>query len=124
MRLALPVNLHGVQPAFEATALSRFYLRSLDVAAQSVFSARFFNQSTVYARTAGGRAFACGRTVLEVRPIAGTQYPGLDRMGIAIRGVRLKEARRILEQRGIQPRGSKDEVRFRDPDGNELELIV
>jgi hypothetical protein len=59
---------------------------------------------------------------LELRPIAGGQTPGLDRLIIALRNLRLKQARRILQERGIQPYGSKHEVLFRDPDGNEMEL--
>jgi hypothetical protein len=73
---------------------------------------------------AGGKSFTYGGAVLQLNAVAGAQTPGLDRLVIAVRNCRPKQARRILEQRGIQPSGSRHEVLLRDPDGNELELVA
>jgi len=124
IRLALPMNLRGLRPAFDAAAVTRFCLRSHDVARSVDFLRKVFAKPSIGALANGAQAFLFGHTVLEIRPIAGMQNPGLERIGVGIHGVTLKQARRILEQRGIQPRGSKDEVLFRDPDGNELQLIA
>ena len=124
IRLALPTNLRGVRPAFEPVAVKRLCLRTVDVDRSAHFYSQLFGRQGAQSLAAGGTAFTYGATVLELRPIAGGQPPGLDRLIIAVRNLRLKQARRILQQRGIQPYGSKHEVLFRDPDGNEMELAV
>jgi catechol 2,3-dioxygenase-like lactoylglutathione lyase family enzyme len=124
IRLALPANLQKLRPAFEPLAVTRLCLRSLDVARSVHFYGQIFTQQNAKPMATGAQAFSCGGTILELKPIGGAQTTGLDRVVIAVRQFRVKEARHILQQRGIQPYGSKHEVLFRDPDGNELELVA
>jgi hypothetical protein len=118
------MNFRGVRPAFEAAAVAGIGLRSIDVARSIGFFHENFGLVSVRAPKVGARAVGCGRTIVEVRPIRGTETSGLDRIVIAIRGVTSKQARRILEARGIHPHGSSHEILFRDPDGNEIGLIA
>jgi catechol 2,3-dioxygenase-like lactoylglutathione lyase family enzyme len=124
MRVALPANLAGIRPAFSAASVTRLCLRSADVARSVAFFRSTFNQPSSHPVAPGAEAILCGHTSLEIRPIATAQIPGLDRLIIAINGVGLTRARRVLEQRGIPLYGSRNEVLFRDPDGNELQVIV
>jgi catechol 2,3-dioxygenase-like lactoylglutathione lyase family enzyme len=118
MRLPVPSNLQSLRPAFETGALTRIHLRVLDS------SASFYSQLFGREKAAGGRSFTCGATELRLSTVTGAQAPGLDRLVIAVRHFKPEQARRILKQRGIQPAGSQREVLFRDPDGNELELVA
>jgi hypothetical protein len=118
MRLPVPSNLRSLRPAFETAALTRIHLRTLDS------SASFYSQLFGREKAAGGRSFTCGATVLRLSLVTEAQTPGLDRLVIAVRNFKPKQARRILKQRGIQLSGSRHEVLFRDPDGNELELVA
>jgi hypothetical protein len=124
IRVALPTNFRGVRPAFQATAVVGLCLRSVDVARSIGFFHENFDLASVKPLTVGAQALGCGRTTFEVKPISGTQTSGLDRIAIAIRGVTLKRARRLLAERGIRPYGSRHEILFRDPDGNEVGLIA
>jgi hypothetical protein len=124
IRVKLPMNFGGVRPAFEATAVAGFGLRSVDVARSIGFFHETFDLASVKALTVGAQAVGCGRTIVEVRPTSGTETSGLDRIAIVIRGVTLKQARRTLQERGIHPHGSSHEILFRDPDGNEVGLIA
>lgn len=124
IRIALPINFRGVRPAFEATSVAAISLRSVDVTRSVRFFCENFDLASAKALTVGAEAMGCGRTIVEVRPISGTETSGLSRITIAIRGVILKQARRILEERGIHPQGSSHEIVFRDLDGNEVGLIA
>ena len=124
IRLALPSNLRSFRAAFEPIAVKRLCLRTEDVYRSAQFYTRLFTRQSTQALNVGGKAFTFGATTLEFRPITAIQKPGLDRLIIAIRDLRLKRARRILQQRGIQAYGSRDQVLFRDPDGNEVELAA
>jgi catechol 2,3-dioxygenase-like lactoylglutathione lyase family enzyme len=117
IRLPLPVNIRGVQPAFPASVLRRVRLRTPDVAR----SAGFYNQLF---RPQSAGTFTYGGTVLELRPATASQKPGLDRLVIAVPNLKPGDARRILQRRGIRPYGSRHELLFRDFDGNELELTA
>lgn len=119
MRLPVPSNLRDLRPAFETARLMSIHLRTLDVQRSASFYSQLFGRE----KAADGTSFTFGATELQLRPVDGAKTPGLDRLVIAIRNFRPKEARRILEQRGIQPSGSRHEVLFHDPDGNELELV-
>jgi catechol 2,3-dioxygenase-like lactoylglutathione lyase family enzyme len=123
IRVAPPVNLQAVRPAFEAAAVTRLCLRSVDVARSVDFFRKILGEPSAGTHSAGARAFACGATTLEIRPGLGTQSDGLDRIAIGIRGIGWARARRILEERGIRPRGSKNVILIRDPDDNETELF-
>jgi catechol 2,3-dioxygenase-like lactoylglutathione lyase family enzyme len=118
MRLPVPSNLRSLRPAFETAALTRIHLRALES------SASFYGQLFGRKKAAGDRSFTCGATVLRLSPATEAQTPGLDRLVIAVRNFKPHQARRILQQRGIQLSGSRHEVLFRDPDGNELELVA
>ena len=124
MRVALPANLGGIRPAFNGALLNRFCLRSGDAPRSAAFFRSIFNPPVVHPVAPGAQAIRCGQTALEIRPIAVTARPGLDRIVIAVSGIGLKQARRLLEQRGVQSYGAREEVFFRDPDGNELQLIA
>ena len=119
IRLPVPSNLRSLRPAFEAAMLKSIHLRTLDVQR----SASFYGQFFVREKAAGGVSFASGATAFQLGPIGGGTTPGLDRLVIAVRNFKPKQARHILEQRGIQPTGSRHEVILHDPDGNELELV-
>jgi catechol 2,3-dioxygenase-like lactoylglutathione lyase family enzyme len=123
IRLPLPSNLRGLQPAFEPVALRRISLRTTDVDRSVRFYSEVLGLQNGQPAAAGRRAFTCGAVVLELGPLAGAQTPGLDRLGVGVRNASPQQARRILQQRGIQPYGSRSEVLFRDPDGNEVELV-
>jgi catechol 2,3-dioxygenase-like lactoylglutathione lyase family enzyme len=118
MRLPVPSNLRSLQPAFETAALTRIHLRALDS------SVSFYSQLFGREKAGGGMSFTCGATLLRLSPVTGAEAPGLDRLVIAVRHFKPEQARRILKQRGIQPSGTQHEVLFRDPDGNELELVA
>lgn len=118
MRLPIPSNLQALRPAFEAAALTGIRLRALDVGQSSSFYGQLFGRE----KAAGGKSFVYGATVLQLAPAA--VAPGLDRLVVAVRNFKPRLARRVLEQRGIEPHGSRNEVLFRDPDGNELELAA
>jgi catechol 2,3-dioxygenase-like lactoylglutathione lyase family enzyme len=119
MRLPVPSNLRSLRPAFETEALTRIHLRVVDIGRASSFYSQIFGRD----KSTGERRFTYGATVLQLNQVAGVKAPGLDRLVIAVRNFKPKQARRILEQRGIQPSGSRQEVIFHDPDGNELELV-
>jgi hypothetical protein len=120
IRLPVPSNLASLRPAFETAALTRIHLRIVDIGRATSFYSQLFGRD----KATGERRFTCGPTVLQLDRGAGLEAPGLDRLVISIRGFRPKQARRILEQRGIQPGGSQRQVLLRDPDGNELELVA
>jgi hypothetical protein len=106
MRLPLPVNLRGIKPAFVPAYLSAIHLRTPDVDRSTAFYARMLGPSL--------------NSILKFKP---APTPGLDRLVIAVHKLKLTSARRILQQRGIEPYGRPHELLFRDPDGNEVELL-
>ena len=124
IRLALPSNLRSFRPAFEPVALTRLCLSTPDVDRSADFYTRLFARQSAIPLAAGGRAFAYGSTVLELTPAVEGETPVLNRLVIAVRNFKLNQARQILRRRGIQPYGSNREVLFRDPDGNELQLMA
>jgi hypothetical protein len=71
MRLPAPSNLRDFRPAFEAAALTRIYLRALDVDRSASFYSQLFGREKV----AGGSSFTYGATVLELRPVSAAQTP-------------------------------------------------
>jgi catechol 2,3-dioxygenase-like lactoylglutathione lyase family enzyme len=109
MRLPLPTNLPSFKPAFQPASLSGIQLRTPDVDRSAAFYRRVF-----------GPAFDTGKIPLRFRPAS---TPGLDRLVVAVHNLKRAQARRILQQRGIQPYGSPREVLLRDPDGNEVQLV-
>lgn len=119
MRLPVPSNFRGLRPAFETARLTSILLRTLSVQR----SASFYNQLFGREKAAGETSFNFGATELQFRPVDEAKTPGLDRLVIAVHNFRPKQARRILEQRGIQQSRSPHEVVFHDPDGYELELV-
>jgi catechol 2,3-dioxygenase-like lactoylglutathione lyase family enzyme len=122
--LALPADLRSRRPAFEPVALKKINLRALNVDRSAEFYNPLFGGENHPPPAAGRRAFTYGASVLEFVPLGGAQTPGLDRLVIAVRNLKPQQARRILQERGIHPHGSRHEVLFRDPDGNELELVA
>lgn len=118
VRLALPPDLGNQPPAFDPVALTRINLRSHNVERFAEFYCHLLGGDP------GRRVFPCGRAVFELSPAAKARTPGLGRLTIAVRNFSPKQARRILRDRGIRPYGSRREVLFRDPDGNELELVA
>lgn len=120
IRRPVPSNLPSLRPAFETAAMTKIHLRVVDIGRATPFYRQLFGRD----KATGERCFRCGPTVLQLNSGAGIKTPGLDRLVISIRGFRAKQSRRILEQRGIEPRGSQNQVLLRDPDGNELELVA
>jgi catechol 2,3-dioxygenase-like lactoylglutathione lyase family enzyme len=115
-RLPIPAHLRDLRPAFEPAAITRVRLGSPNLATAAEFYSRVVAASTIVFPP----TFPCGATALELRNGA----PGLDRLVIGIQGFTPETARRILTDRGITPYGAPHEVLFRDPDGNELQLVA
>jgi hypothetical protein len=100
VRLPLPSNLKGVRPAFEPIGMKSVSLGTSDATKAASFYRTIFG----------------GAPRLQFRPGASR----LARIEIAIRP---GDARKTLDGRGIRAYGSRDEVLFRDLDGNEIALF-
>jgi catechol 2,3-dioxygenase-like lactoylglutathione lyase family enzyme len=113
-QVPLPSHLRDLRPAFDPAAITRIELRTMNLSRATEFYSR------VIAPPSGTQSFALGSTTLDLR----IGMPGLERFAIAIRGFTPDSARRILDSRGIPHYGAPQSVLFRDPDGNELQLVA
>jgi catechol 2,3-dioxygenase-like lactoylglutathione lyase family enzyme len=125
IRRPLPANFKSVKPAFDAVALKRVCLRTLDAAKSGDFYGELFGGETAQRFQSGGRVFTYGGTVLELVSGDGATAPRLDYLSIGVRNFRARSARRALLERGIRAYDSqRGTVRFLDPDGNDVEIVA
>jgi catechol 2,3-dioxygenase-like lactoylglutathione lyase family enzyme len=114
-----------VGPAVAPLSMSRFALRSADLARAGDYYGRLFGTEIASAASSRSRAFSVGDSVLEL--VSGGSTPtaahGIDHIRVSVKDS-AESIRRTLRERGIamMDAAGPGSVRITDPDGIGIEL--